>query len=66
MVFNTPFGARARSDGYLIRTAAIEAGVPCCTTIAGMAAAVQAIEAAAYGDLGVRSLQDWLGDASCR
>ena len=66
MVFNTPFGARARSDGYLIRTAAIEAGVACCTTIAGMAAAVQAIEAAQRGDLGVRSLQDWLGDVSCR
>ncbi|HYZ46857.1 MAG TPA: carbamoyl-phosphate synthase large subunit, partial [Actinomycetota bacterium] len=67
MVFNTPFGARARSDGYLIRTAAVQAGVPCCTTMAGMAAAVHAIEAAALGaDGGVRPLQAWLGGDRCR
>ena len=60
MVFNTPFGGRARTDGYLIRSAAIEAGVPCCTTMAGMTAAVQAIEALTAGPMGVRSLQSYL------
>jgi carbamoyl-phosphate synthase large subunit len=60
MVFNTPFGGRARTDGYLIRTSAIEAGVPCCTTMAGMTAAVQAIEALTAGPMGVRSLQSYL------
>jgi carbamoyl-phosphate synthase large subunit len=60
MVFNTPFGGRARTDGYLIRTAAIEAGVPCCTTMAGMTAAVQGIEALKAGSVGVRSLQSYL------
>jgi carbamoyl-phosphate synthase large subunit len=60
MVFNTPFGGRARTDGYLIRTAAIEAGVPCCTTMAGMTAAVQGIEALKAGSMGVRSLQSYL------
>jgi carbamoyl-phosphate synthase large subunit len=60
MIFNTPFGRGARSDGYFIRTAAIEAGVPCITTMAGMAAAVQAIEASLSGDVTVRPLQEYL------
>ena len=46
----------ARSDGYLIREAALAARVPCITTIAGAAAAVHAI-ADAQGDLTV-SLQE--------
>jgi carbamoyl-phosphate synthase large subunit len=60
MVFNTPFGRGARSDGYFIRTAAVEAGVPCITTMAGMAAAVQGIEALIRGQVDVRSLQEHL------
>jgi carbamoyl-phosphate synthase large subunit len=60
MIFNTPFGRRARSDGYFIRTAAVDAGVPCITTMAGMAAAVQAIEALLMGGVGVVSLQEHL------
>jgi carbamoyl-phosphate synthase large subunit len=60
MVFNTPFGRGARSDGYFIRTAAVAAGVPCVTTIAGMAAAVQAIEALTSGGVGVAPLQEYL------
>jgi carbamoyl-phosphate synthase large subunit len=63
MVFNTPVGRRARSDGYFIRTAASAAGVPCCTTMAGMLAAVQAIEALICGDVNrvkVKSLQEYL------
>ena len=62
MVFNTPFGRGARSDGYFIRTAAVEAGVPCVTTMAGMAAAVQAIESLIRGEINVRSLQDYLAE----
>ena len=66
MVFNTPFGRRARTDGYFIRTAAVKAGVPSVTTMAGIAAAVQGIEALIGGEAGVRSLQDFLGDiVSC-
>jgi carbamoyl-phosphate synthase large subunit len=60
LIFNTPFGRGARSDGYFIRTAAVEAGVPCVTTMAGMAAAVQAIEALIQGDVSVRPLQRYL------
>ena len=62
MVFNTPFGRGARSDGYYIRTAAVEAGVPSCTTMAGMAAAVQGIEALIDGNVEVRPLQAYLAE----
>jgi carbamoyl-phosphate synthase large subunit len=43
LVINTPAGSGARSDGYLIREAALVARVPCVTTVAGAAAAVTAI-----------------------
>jgi carbamoyl-phosphate synthase large subunit len=43
LVINTPFGPRARSDGYLIREAALVRRVPCITTLSGAAAAVHAI-----------------------
>jgi carbamoyl-phosphate synthase large subunit len=43
LVVNTPFGPGARSDGYLIRDAALVHRVPCITTISGAAAAVHAI-----------------------
>ena len=66
MVFNTPFGRGARTDGYFIRTAAVEAGVPSCTTMAGMAAAVQGIEALVEGDVGVRPLQTYLEELGRR
>ncbi|MCL8024270.1 carbamoyl-phosphate synthase large subunit [Nocardioides bruguierae] len=63
LIVNTPYGAggsgHARLDGYEIRTAAIRANVPCITTVQGLAAAVQGIEAMRRGDVGVRSLQDW-------
>jgi carbamoyl-phosphate synthase large subunit len=57
LVVNTPFGnSGARSDGYLIREAALAARIPCITTLAGARAAVRAI-ADAQGDLTV-SLQE--------
>src|SRR5207248_4385787 len=44
LVVNTPAGGSGpRSDGYLIREAALAARIPCITTIAGAAAAVHAI-----------------------
>jgi carbamoyl-phosphate synthase large subunit len=64
LVVNTPHGASGtggsvRVDGYEIRTAAVRANVPCITTVQGLGAAVQGIEARIRGDIGVRSLQDW-------
>jgi carbamoyl-phosphate synthase large subunit len=43
LVVNTPQGSGARTDGYLIREAALVARVPCVTTLSGAAAAVHAI-----------------------
>ena len=63
LVINTPHGSSgggsARVDGYEIRTAAIMANIPCITTVQGLGAAVQGIEALERGEIGVRSLQDW-------
>ena len=61
LVVNTPYstGGSARLDGYEIRTAAVLAGIPCITTVPGLGAAVQGIEAMSHGDVGVRSLQEW-------
>ena len=63
LVINTPHGSSgggsARLDGYEIRTAAIMANIPCITTVQGLGAVVQGIEALERGEIGVRSLQDW-------
>ena len=63
LIVNTPAGNSSggdtRMDGYEIRTAAVLAGVPCITTVQGLAAAVQGIHALRVGSVGVRSLQEW-------
>jgi carbamoyl-phosphate synthase large subunit len=43
LVINTPQGSGARTDGYLIREAALVARVPCITTLSGAAAVVHAV-----------------------
>jgi carbamoyl-phosphate synthase large subunit len=50
LVVNTPAGRGARSDGYLIREAALVARIPCITTLAGAFAAVEAIARARSED----------------
>ena len=63
LIINTPHGisagTNARVDGYEIRTAAVAEGIPCITTVQGLAAAVQGIEALIEGSVGVTSLQQW-------
>jgi carbamoyl-phosphate synthase large subunit len=63
LIINTPSGTTPggspRADGYEIRTAAVQANIPCITTVQGLAAAVQGIEAARDGVVQVRSLQSW-------
>jgi carbamoyl-phosphate synthase large subunit len=63
LIINTPHGVTSggspRIDGYEIRTAAVAEGIPCITTVQGLAAAVQGIEALIEGRIGVKSLQDW-------
>ena len=62
LIVNTPFGVGSRLDGYEIRTAAVAKGVACITTVQGLAAAVQGIEALLAGEVGVRSLQEYAKD----
>ncbi len=66
LIFNTPLGVSEggdpRRDGWQIRSAAILCDVPCVTTVQGLSAAVQGIEALRRGGLTVRPLQDWSAD----
>jgi len=58
LILNTPWGRGARTDGYLIRRKALLHGVPCITTLAAAAAAVQGIESRIRGNTGgVNALQ---------
>ncbi|HEX4415602.1 MAG TPA: carbamoyl phosphate synthase large subunit, partial [Lacipirellulaceae bacterium] len=58
LVVNTPSGKHARSDGGKIRAAAVQAGVPCLTTLEAATAAVKAIEALREEEIQVQPLQD--------
>ncbi|AEG83954.1 carbamoyl-phosphate synthase large subunit [Corynebacterium ulcerans] len=59
LILNTPAGSSgARHDGYQIRAAAVSVGVPLVTTVQGVTAAVQGIEALQQGELSVRPLQE--------
>lgn len=66
LVFNTPSGetsgGRPRADGYRIRAASIMHQIPCITTVQGLEAAVEGIEAEQDGSLDVKSLQEWAAD----
>ncbi|MFY9488848.1 MAG: carbamoyl-phosphate synthase large subunit [Solirubrobacterales bacterium] len=64
MVINTPSGSGARSDGYEIRVAATERGIPCITTMTGASAAARAIAAMRGPAAPVRSLQELHGLSS--
>ena len=59
LVFNTTEGAQALADSMSIRRTALQMKVPYYTTIAGAAAAAQAIAALRAGSLEVASLQSY-------
>ncbi|HEY0302753.1 MAG TPA: carbamoyl-phosphate synthase large subunit, partial [Rhizomicrobium sp.] len=59
LVFNTTEGSQALTDSLSIRRTALTLKVPYYTTIAGAAAAAEAIGALQQGDLDVRPLQDY-------
>ena len=59
LIINTPYGVGSRLDGYEIRTAAVTKGVACITTVQGLSAAVQGIEALIRGEIGVVPLQEY-------
>jgi len=58
LVMNTPRGKGARTDEGKIRAAAVQAGVPCITTVEAATAAVLAMEALREEEMGVQALQD--------
>lgn len=60
LVINTPVGRGTRADGWAIRTASVQRSIPIITTTPGFSAAVQGIKALRVGELGVKSLQEWL------
>jgi len=62
LIVNTPYGVGPRLDGYEIRTAAVLKGVPCITTVQGLAAAVQGIESLQRAQPQVRCLQEHAQD----
>jgi len=59
LVINTPLGRGTRQDGWLIRTAAVQRGIPIITTIAGFKAAVAGISDLRNREPAIRSLQKW-------
>ncbi len=59
LVLNTPYGKREHQDDISIRAAAVSAGIPCITTMAGISAVVSALAALKRGDFTVRSLQEY-------
>jgi carbamoyl-phosphate synthase large subunit len=63
LVMNTPRGKGARTDEGRIRAAAVQAGVPCLTTIEAATAAVLAMEALREEGMQVQALQDRFGSA---
>ncbi|MBV6656183.1 MAG: carbamoyl phosphate synthase large subunit, partial [Devosiaceae bacterium] len=60
LVFNTTEGAKALEDSRSLRQAALMNKVPYYTTLAGAAAAAQAIEAMLSADIAVKPLQDYM------
>ncbi len=58
LVMNTPRGKGARTDEGKIRAAAVQAGVPCLTTIEAATAAIAALEALREEEMQVEALQD--------
>ncbi len=60
LVINTPVGRGTRADGWAIRTAAVQRSVPIITTTPGFNAAVEGIKVLRQGELGVKSIQEWL------
>ncbi|MFH1782068.1 MAG: carbamoyl-phosphate synthase large subunit [Candidatus Omnitrophota bacterium] len=64
LIINTPTGKRSQSDMKPIRNLAVMHGVPCITTMQGVQAAVNGIESVIKDDFGVKSIQEYLSEAT--
>lgn len=58
LIINTPIGKGARTDEGQIRAAAVQAGLPCITTIQAAEVAVKALQSLRERPMDVESLQD--------
>ncbi len=59
LVINTPSGKKSRSEGYTIRSTALQHNVPIVTTVAAARAALAGIRGLREGRYTVSSLQDY-------
>ena len=62
LIFNTAKGAGAIRDSFSLRHTALTNKIPYYTTVSGARAAAEAIRAMQQGNLGVRTLQDFLAN----
>jgi carbamoyl-phosphate synthase large subunit len=62
LVFNTAKGVGAIKDSFSLRHTALTNNIPYYTTVSGSRAAGEAIKAMQQGELGVRTLQDFLAN----
>ena len=58
LIINTPNGKGARTDEGQIRAAAVQAGIPCITTIQAAEAAVEALQSLREQPMEVQALQE--------
>jgi len=66
LIINTPLGRTSFYDERAIRRAAMQASVPCVTTMTGAVAMVAAIRALREEDFQVRSLQEYSARAATK
>jgi carbamoyl-phosphate synthase large subunit len=59
LIVNTPLGRASFFDELAMRRAGVQYGITSITTLAGAAAAVEAIKALRSDTWTVRSLQEW-------
>ena len=59
LIINTPSGRRGKTEGYMIRRAAVDYNIPYITTYSGALAAVKGIEAVKKAELSIKSLQEY-------
>jgi len=64
LIINTPSGKRGRTDGYMIRRAAVDYKIPYITTVAGALAALKAIEAIKKKSITVKTIQEYHEEAA--
>jgi len=63
LIINTPTGKRGKTEGYMIRRAAVDYNVPYITTVSGAIAAVRGIEAIKKAKMTIKSIQEYHEEA---